>query len=203
MNKHIYIAVFLISLFIAPDIFGGVSKEAVFEALREKIGDAEAVTVECENKKQSISAELRASKSGKYKLITMQRIIYCDGESIWNYSVFDRRMIVSDYENLGTVSLENLFFALLNDYKPKSISTTFTSSAGKVYKLNIVPKEENPDYPEVTLWLDRETKDIKKIYYDSSLGKETWDIKRIRLHETDDADYRFYPPERTRIIDLR
>ncbi len=199
INKYILILLIL-NTFTAFSI----SKEDVFKNLIEKIEGSEAIYIECSNRSESLDATLRVSKDGKYKLTSGPRIVYCDGESIWNYSQYQRKLIINEYNREEGVSIENLFYAITQDYKVKTIKNTTLSSHGKVYKLTIIPNLKDTDLPEITLWLKKTNYDIVKLYYDSiDFGRETWDIKSIIYHKEDKATYNFLPPRRTQVIDLR
>lgn len=203
INKIKILIGILVIIASLPTSLSADKKEDVFAKLTQKINASEAIYLECKNKEQGIEATIQISKDGKYKLTLGYRVVVCDGESIWNYSSKQNRLIINDYHPEEGTSIENIIYALAKTYKPVSFNTVSTSSMGKVYKMRI--KDENPDLPEATIWISPKTNNILKMKYESEeYGGETWEISKMRFLKKDNAKYRLkVKSKKTKVIDLR
>lgn len=175
------------------------SKSGVFEQIAKNYKKAKSIVVEFKNEDDSMSGTLIADKSGRYLIKTNSRTISSDRKSIWNYSKEDNKVIISDYEESGDISIENVFFDFAENYTLKSE----TKEAGYTV-LYLTPKKKSGSAGDVKLFVSPSNMQIKKIVFISNYGEDSWKILKIEKNaKIPSGAFDFKAPNDVQVIDLR
>jgi hypothetical protein len=101
-----------------------LSKESIYEQLKILTKELKAFHSTIHLATILISMDqLKAKKGNKYIISMADRDIYCNGETIWNVSKYDKKAIISSYEedDEDALSIENIFFYFLINTKHQSL----------------------------------------------------------------------------------
>jgi outer membrane lipoprotein-sorting protein len=192
--RKILILIFILS---APAFL--FSKSSVFDQLASNYKKAKSIEVEFKNEDDSMSGTLIADKSGKYLIKTNSRTICSDRKSIWNFSKEDNKVIISDYEESGDISIENVFFDFAENYSQKSE----TKESGYTV-LYLTPKKKSGSAGDVKLVVAPTDLQIKKIIFISNYGEDSWKILKIEKNaKIPSGTFDFKAPKEVQVIDLR
>jgi len=196
------ILIFLLFFSFSTNVFTQ-SKKEVFEQLKNNLKNAKAVSLDFKsNLDKNQIGKLIATSTGQYKLFVGNRIIVCDGKTLWNYSSTEKKVLISDYEDMDMLSIETLFTEIITNYTAKTLKKETSTSFGKSFKLIISPKNKDAYNPEITLRLETTKYNIKSLGFDAGNGYEEWEISNMIL-KTQKESFEFKIPENTTIIDLR
>ncbi|MEI6091821.1 MAG: outer membrane lipoprotein carrier protein LolA [bacterium] len=189
----------LILIFILTTPVLVFSKSGIFEQLSSSYKKAKSIEVEFKNEDDSMNGTLIADKSGKYLIKTNSRTICSDRKSIWNFSKDDNKVIISDYEESGDISIENVFFDFADNYAQKSE----TKESGYTV-LYLTPKKKSGSAGDVKLFVTPSDLQIKKIVFISNYGEDSWKILKIEKNaKIPSGTFDFKAPKDVQVIDLR
>ena len=152
---------------------------------------------------EKINGFLKAQKGNKYYLNYSDRKIYCDSKKIWNYSVKENKVLISNFSaDANSFSLENLFFNIANNYSIQEFSKEKKTDLF-VLSLKINPATAKKIKIEnVKIWL---TEDSKIKYISTTYGSDTYKflISDLAFNPKLSAStFRFIAPKGCKFIDL-
>lgn len=209
MAKKILIFI-VAALLVVSAAFAQNSKESVFLKFKEKYGSMKSAVIDFSLEENTeMSGKLKAKKGDKYSLETTERIIVCDGETIWNYSKKDNLLLVSGFTKYDekSVSIENFFFDAMENYEPISLSAASSSRGERGYLLKIRPKENSAVYGEIesiALTLDKNDFSPLNILTEGKRGKMTWDVKKFVANpKLPDSEFEFEAPKDAQVIEMK
>lgn len=79
--------------------------------------------------RSGVHGSLKATKGGSYRVTLPDREFICDGKTVWNVVPNTKTVIVNTYKPTSDeVSLERVFFLMLNIYKPTLTSSSKTGA---------------------------------------------------------------------------
>ena len=198
----------ILSLSMAINCFTKeMSKDQLFNNLSEKYTDLETVhllfTI---SNNSSLYGELYAQKGGKMRLSLKDNIIISDSESIWNINP-GSSVSISDYEMTSDFSLETIFFDLIKELNPSSLSTINKSNSSDKYNLKLEPKNGSSYVEKIksmNLFFDS-SQSITKVQVNSQDGnKITYVINLLELNPKISSDKFTYKPDgNIEVIDFR
>lgn len=182
-----------------------IDKNEIFDKLKAKYSSLETISFDFVNtSSKNIRASITAKKGNKYKMFFNNRIIYCDSKTIWNYSINDHNVLISNYKNHKNGSVEQIFFDFVKSYSPQKISSSSNTQKSKNYLLELIPIEKkNDSFDKIEIAID-DALNIKSFTTIKNYQKNTFELSNIKLNEQiDDKLFIFENKENIEIIDLR
>lgn len=125
-----------------------------------------------------------AARSHKYRIEMSDRIVVCDGSTVWNYSVARNSVVVSRLkQNISAMSVETLLLDVLTAYKPVSLRNRNASAGGSQYVLRLEPsREEKFGVRAMEITLDRTSKRFRAIEVTLAQGTQSWSVESMNLN---------------------
>ena len=128
-----------------------------------------------------------------------------DGETIWNVNP-GYSATVSNYEDTKDMTLESIFFGLMNELEPITYTSLKNTSSSETYSLKLKPKN-NSDYKQqlkyITLNFDK-SNNLKRVIVDSPNGIIDYSIRFLEKGiKIDPNKFRYTPTDDIEVIDLR
>lgn len=192
---HFIITVFAFSL----------DKDKVFEKLQNRLLRIKSVKIDFEVVNSHIKGVLFVDLLGKYRLELkkkdrVQRIITSNGKTVWNYSPFDKKVVVSNFETDQSLGLQNFFERLGKDFSPISYERELNSLFGSRDVLILKSKSTNQI---VKVYLD-EKLEIKGIQFNENGSDEYYKLLKIDYgYKHRKGFFEFKIPKGIEVIDLR
>lgn len=197
-------------LFLAANVLSAQeTSQSVFNELVKKFSAAASVSFEFSlDGNSSFRGSLKSKPGNKYIITTAERKIVSNGKTIWNYSIKDNKVILSDQEvgSIGSISVENVFYSFSSAFKPVSLKRENDSKLGTSLVLHLRSDKavSQLNIETMQLVLDAKTKQIKAVRLDGTDGKQTWAIKKVNTtNKIADSAFEFTPPKNCEVIDLR
>lgn len=195
----------IVVLFVNFNLSFSNDKDEVFNRLKDKYSNLETISFDFKSdSKLGISASIVAKKGNKYRITMNERVIYSNAESIWNYSIRDKNVLISKFKNLKSGSLEQIFFDFVKNFKASSLQKTNNSKGENSRMLELVPIDtKNNMYDKIEFSIDDKL-NINGIVLVKNYKKESFIISNIKLNEKiDDKYFEFENKDKIEIIDLR
>ena len=143
-------------------------------------------------------------KPKQFRIETPDRVVVCDGETVWNYTPATHQVVVTAYGDRSlSPTLRDIVSDYLEGYTPHYIRPD--SVAGeRCYLLRLTPKDPE-ERLEVRLWVEEERWVVRKLSYADEVGNETaYLLKDVRVNtKLDESLFRFRIPEGVEVVDLR
>ncbi len=198
---RIKIIVFLLAV---ASVFAQNDKVQVYNSLLSKYGDINSISLKFKSmNNKSLEGKLDAQKGNKYVLRLGDRIITCNGKTLWNYSETDNNVIVSNFDsNIHTNSLENFFFSLISQLNPVELKAE-SSSRGTSFRILTLEPKTSEQFSQIKLWIDSKG-EIASIAIIKDKIEEKWAIWEVRINPKFEKEYFiFKAPKNVEIIDVR
>lgn len=210
INNNLSIILLIVFLSYSPLLNAQNNKEEVFKQLKDKFDNLNTLNLKfkyklSENSNENIEGTIRAKKGNKYYLNLGERILVCNGKEIWNYSIEEKTVMLSKFnKNIKELSVEDVFFNLINNSKPISYSKSIKNN-----KLNSLLLSINDNYKEkykiseIKLNLD-EKKNLVSLELIEGKSSKFWEIIDFDYNpDLKDTEFTFNAPKDVEIIDLR
>lgn len=169
------------------------NKNDLFNDLKNKIINSEIIAFDFNN--DNIKGEIIISKGNKYKIKLNDRIITSNGKIIWNYSMPDKQVLISNFKEVDDASIENLFNNYIAKSKPKSLTSSKTSYGETLTKLTLGSEKDDTD---VFLYLTKD-KTLTLI----ELNNDLWEISNLKFDSPLSTTFEFEPDSTLEVIDFR
>lgn len=156
---------------------------------------------------KGVTGSLSAIKGNKYRIITEDRSIYCDGNRIWNYTPNDNKVIVSEFDpNRANLSIEGIFFGLIDKMQIEQFTKEHsTKKSNQLYKVSFKPNQEySKRYKvnKVNIWIN-EDKEIQYISTEYNSAIQKWKISNLKINPKIKAEiFKFSAPKDCKTIEL-
>jgi outer membrane lipoprotein-sorting protein len=205
--KYLYIFAIIAFFSVFQQSFA-VDKSGVYEKIKSKYSDLNSIKLDFYDPISSVKGHITAAKNNKYKISLYDRIIISNGKTIWNYSQRDSNVLISSFDSFETeLSVESLFFELLNNFSPSKMTDYNSSKGVSGYKLYLAPNK-NYDNPhnilKIELVVDSQNYDLKEIAYKQDYTEYRWLISKIDINPaTGENDFIFELKDNIEAIDLR
>ena len=141
----------------------------------------------------------------KFRLELEDRVIVCNGKSIWVYTPSKKRVTIDVYKS-GKNSLSPEFFIAK---VPANATASIIGTDGTVRRLALSPPESDADawgmIKKVVVDVDKETAVIHRVEItdmNAAVRVVTVQSSKLDSHVPDSA-FEFTPPEGTSVVDLR
>ncbi len=199
--------IWLITLFfITMPLLSQNDKDKVYNQLLEKYGSLSSISLKYRSMdNKNIEGSIEAKRGNKYIIKMGNRIITCNGKAIWNYSIDDKNVIISNFDSdLHSNSIEKMFFSLLEEFVPLEMKRE-SSSRGTTFTILTLesPKGTQFDVQRINLWLNRNS-EIESFSLIRNGIEEKWAVWDIAINrKIADKTFDFIVPKGTEVIDLR
>ncbi len=197
---------FLLFTYLISVLFAfSLDKEKVFEKLQNRILGANSVKITFEMVNSTIKGVLFVDFTGKYRLELkkknrIERIITSNGKTIWNYTPFEKKLVVSNVETDQSLGLQNFFERFSKDFSPISYQRELNSDFGSH---NVLMLKSNTTNQIVKVYLDEKLA-IKGIQFDENGNKGTYRLLKIDYeYKLRKGFFEFKIPKGIEVIDLR
>ncbi len=175
-----------------------IDKKSLFNDLKQEFNDLNSIEIYFVNRDNpDINGHIIAKKGNKYRITMGDRIISSDGATVWNYSSTQNTVLISNFKEINSSSLENLFFTEINNSKPLTLNSINSSSKPYTYELSILNEESEVKYK---LFLT-DTKTIHSVLFDDI--DEEWIIEKLNKNISTPNSFEPKFNKDIEIIDLR
>ncbi len=191
-------------LFLIPFIlFGSSSKEELHEQLVKQFVNYKGISIQFSNDNFNGKGTILATKGNKYSITFPGRKLLCDGENIWNVDDKKKNVVISiAKQNKNQFSIDAVFFSILVNYKP--ISLTSGGSLNKSTLLVLQPKNESSMEQGVSkITLELKNNKIIGIIIQSNGQDDYFKIFNIKEKALLVSDYTYQPSNTYTVVDLR
>ena len=204
-----YNSIALFSLFFI--LFSGLnaqnSSDLLFSQLRKKYGSMNSLEVSFRSVEpiSGIDGSLKALRSGKYHLSVSDRVIICDGKTIWNYVPARQNVTINTLKSKPSSSLDIVLFTFLYNYQPQSLKD-YTVGKSTYQGLELVPKNGKTamGIKSLTVFVKKGGSEIKRIRAIDGQQELVWEINTLKTNTSfSESLFSFSPPKGAEIIDLR
>lgn len=154
------------------------------------------------DEKQSTKGKLYYAKGNKYRIEFQNQVLVCDGVNIYNFTKPSRKVIISKFEE-NFYSPSNLLVNIVNYSKIEFLGDEILNEK-RLYKFNLVPRRNNPEFKTMILWIDKE-KVIQKLETEDWAGNRyTFNVLSFQDNQTLKNDlFNFTIPAGVKVVDLR
>lgn len=178
------------------------TKEDAFNYFKDKLTKIETISFNFVSiNDPNYKGYIIANKSNMFKMALADRILVCDGSSVWNYDLKQKQVVISDFGRKQSASLQNIFFNITENYKPFNLQSVIGSKK-KNYNLLTLASTNNPNE---TIELSYDYKyNITNIKF--NIAKNSGNIKISNLKynpKTSKETFQFKLPKDVEEIDLR
>ncbi len=199
MKKLIVLSILILSFtFIAFS----ETKDSSFEYFKKKFANLETIKVNFQSlDNKTDRGELTASNKNEFRIITNDRIIICDGQSIFNHSVSQKQVIISEAEETISNPIYTTFFNIIENSKPVNLKKT-TNSKNKVnYILTIV--SNNGKNELIDIYYDN-SKTIFQIGFKMKNISGNYKISKLQVNKKiNQSTFKYKENSELEVIDLR
>lgn len=195
------IVVFLLAVAI---VFAQNDKSQLYNSLLSKYGDINSISLKFKSlNNHSLEGKLDAQKGNKYVLRLGDRVITCNGKTLWNYSETDNNVIVSNFDsNIHTNSIENFFFSLISQLNPVELKVE-SSTRGTSFRILTLEPKTSEQFSQIKLWIDSKG-EIASIAIIKDKIEEKWAIWDVRINPKFEKEhFNFKAPKNVETIDIR
>lgn len=104
--------------------------------------------------------------------------VYCDGKTVWTLLTEEEEMIVSDYDPVESMGVDQIF-QIYGD----SVDSKYEGVVSGMDKVSLISHNSESNYGKVELWISKTTKLIVKATMIARNGsKYTYDFKNIETN---------------------
>lgn len=206
MDKLARIFLCWLILFLPSSKSFCLDKDKVFENLKAKYLSANSLKVSFALRNSRLQGTLVVRQPNLFRLVlndgtVLDKIIVCDGKTLWNYSPRNKNVIISDLVEEEAPSLQNFFTNLLANYKPLSLANENNSAIGSSLVLTLKSAESPSQLVRIYLGKDLA---IKAIDLDNETPLSFYLIKKIQINPKLPNNYfQFSPPKGIDVFDYR
>ncbi|MFN3781124.1 MAG: LolA family protein [Candidatus Kapaibacteriota bacterium] len=183
-----------------------LDKDKVFENLKAKYSSANSLKISFSLRNSSLQGTLAIQQPNLFRLVLNydnlpEKIIVCDGKTLWNYSPRNNNVIISNILEEDSPSLQNFFTTILTNYTAHSLAKEINSALGSSLLLTLKSAEAPSQL--VRIYLDNKFS-IKAIDLDNDDSTSFYIIKKIHFNPKFPKNYfHFLPPKGTEVFDYR
>jgi chaperone LolA len=194
---------FFLLLLVFSNLGFAQSAEDVLKSLQNKFDSISDLTVNFNQKsagKSLLSGTMFFKKENKIRLEIENQLIISDGESIWNYSKKQNKVVISNYEEEGAGLLSINYIV----YKYPSECDLELSSEGSNDVLILKPKTKKNNMGVVKLYISKDFTINKAEISGNTSGISEIVFSNYKLNQKlSESKFLFKQPEGTSVVDLR
>lgn len=189
--------------------------ESILQAVSKKYKKLAGFNADFIHESESNSGQDLGSAKGsitvsgnKYKLVTAQQTLICDGKNVWSINPKAKEVTLSDYEpEPDDITPDRIYTFYQKGYKYLFMGEVKVK--GKVWQtIDIEPENLKKEFSKIRLFIDKSTLAITKwiIYERGSNNRETFLVEKFEpLNKVDASTFAFtkskYP--NLKLVDLR
>lgn len=205
-NLNKFVIIFL--LFGFANSLYSVDKDQIFDQVKSKFNGLNSINLKFIDAETNQKGEITAAKNNKYVINIFGRSIISNGSTIWNYSVQDSNVLISNFQSFeNELSIETLFFDLLKNFYPVKITDNLSSAGNTGYRLYLKPKADYDNVhniKSIELVVGKKNNNILEVSYLQDYAKYKWLIKDIEINpEINESTFIFQKHNNIEVIDLR
>lgn len=198
--------ILMLFVFSATMTFAQNDKVSVFKAMKSEYNDISSIHIIFGMSEMNTkAAELYAKKGGKMYLSLRDNVIISDGATIWNINP-GVSATVSDYEDSKDMTLETIFFGLMDELEPITYTALKNTSNNEKYTLKLKPKDGSK-YKEQLTYLTMyfgNNRELTRVIVDTPNGLMNYTIKLIEKNiKIDPNKFNYTPTKGIEVIDFR
>lgn len=199
-DKNFVLIVF--TLFLFTSLNAQNIGETYLKSLQDKFNTIQNFTANVNqliDGKPTLSGRIFFKKENNFRIEFGNSIIVSDGTTSWNFNKKENKVIITDYEEDGSLFSINF---LVYQFPDKCILKGELD--GNLRKLTLTPKNRTSNLGEVTLWINKNDLIEKVQTSDPASGLLELNFSDIRINQSlSISNFQFTPPQGSRIIDLR
>lgn len=178
---------------LVNSLFSIQNKQELFDNIKNKFKNTDQIYFEFST--EDMSGEMYLKKGNQYKIILSNRKIVSDGQTIWNHSFTDKQVLISNFKELKSASIENLFFDILAKSVVIKVSSKRNSQGQKMTLLQIYNQAQDQ---EIEFMLDKNNT-ITSV----DINSQIWYITNLKFSLPQSTTFDFSPDSSLELIDLR
>lgn len=201
--KSVITSIFFISVLFLSNSLGQANPQELLKNIQDKfnsINDLSADLAQSVNGKINLKGKVFYKKDNHLRFEFENNVIVSDGETSWNYSKKQNKVIISDYDSEGNkiLSIRQLIYEYPEDCKLSM------SEVDGIKTLELIPQDDTFTFNSIKLFVDSENLIIKVLIDDPATGNIQVNLSDIQINKKlADSYFQFLPPEGSQIIDLR
>lgn len=201
--KSVITCIFFISVLFLSNSLGQANPQELLKNIQDKfnsINDLSADLAQSVNGKINLKGKVFYKKDNHLRFEFENNVIVSDGETSWNYSKKQNKVIISDYDSEGNkiLSIRQLIYEYPEDCKLSM------SEVDGIKTLELIPQDDTFTFNSIKLFVDSENLIIKVLIDDPATGNIQVNLSDIQINKgLADSYFQFSPPEGSQIIDLR
>ncbi len=167
----------------------------------DKINNLSAEFKQTTNGKALLTGKLLFKKDDKIRIEFKHSVLVSDGKTNWSYNKKENKVIISNNEasSASPLSLKKIIY----DY-PKECSISSESSNGSSVLVLTPNASSSIGYSLIKIWPDSDNLINKVVLKDNADNLIQIEFFKYKLNQKVlDSKFIFYPPEGSKIIDLR
>lgn len=186
----------------------GRDAASIFQSIQRKYSATTSLRVTFTDKSNpSITGQLTVHRNNKFMIEFSDRIVICNGVTMWNYTPDKGKVIVSNYvDGNDAISPQKLFLSFPQHYVP-SLVREQRSSSGDAIVLVLKPKNQQSvvgGLQKITMRLEPRTLEIAELEIFDGSNVRSWSISGLKTDiAVSDSAFEFTPADDIRVIDLR
>lgn len=204
------IAVAVSLLFPSPLAGGTIARDAasIFQSIQRKYSETTNIQVTFTDKNNpSITGLLTVQRNNKFMIEFSDRVVICNGLTMWNYTPDKGKVIISNYiDGNDAISPQKLFLSFPRHYIP-SLLREQRSSGSETVVLVLKPKNQQSivgGLQRITMKLEPRTLEIAELEIFDGSNVRSWVISGLKTDvAVPDSSFEFIPADDIRVIDLR
>lgn len=182
--------------------------ESVFQSIQRRYSEASSLQVTFAQKDNpAVTGKLTVKRNNKFFIELDDRLVFCNGTTMWNYTPDKRKVIISSYvDGNDAISPQKLFMSFPRHYIPSLVRES--RSSGEDY-IVLVLKPKNPQsivggLEKITMKLSPKTLEIAELEIFDGSNVRGWIISGLKTDiSVPDSMFEFTPTDDIRVIDLR
>lgn len=201
--KSVITCIFFISVLFLSNSLGQANPQELLKNIQDKfnsINDLSADLAQSVNGKINLKGKVFYKKDNHLRFEFENNVIVSDGETSWNYSKKQNKVIISDYDSEGNkiLSIRQLIYEYPEDCKLSM------SEVDGIKTLELIPQDDTFTFNSIKLFVDSENLITKVLVDDPATGNIQVNLSDIQINKgLADSYFQFSPPEGSQIIDLR
>lgn len=201
--KSVITSIFFISVLFLSNSLGQANPQELLKNIQDKfnsINDLSADLAQSVNGKINLKGKVFYKKDNHLRFEFENNVIVSDGETSWNYSKKQNKVIISDYDSEGNkiLSIRQLIYEYPEDCKLSM------SEVDGIKTLELIPQDDTFTFNSIKLFVDSENLITKVLIDDPATGNIQVNLSDIQINKgLADSYFQFSPPEGSQIIDLR
>lgn len=186
---------------IFPQLLLSQTKEEIFGNLVKKLENAKNITFSFSSlEDKNYVGTLIANSQDRYRLTQKNKLIVCDGISVWNFTPSEKQVLISRFKPNSASAIQSIFFDIKQNYIPTNATKV---KIAKSYQWQLSLKSRNNPDDTINLTLDKK---YNVIGVNFKIGTSIGNLKisKIRINsKIQESTFIFKSPKGIEELDLR